>query len=295
MPRTQINRLIEILSIPTFFNQEHDLLRYLIKYLKTTDYTFTVDITGNLYITKGVADIYPCVCAHTDSVHENDDITICEIALKDSTRLIGKTSNGEQCGIGADDKAGVFICMELLEILPAVKVALFASEEFGCIGSQNSDPDFFKNVGYVIEFDCPSFNSVSLYSNGVQLFDKQADFYQTIKPILTEHMGAEPILCHHPYTDVWALKCQYLFSCINISTGYYKYHQDNEYVVVDQVIKAITMGKLCIEALGNKFYELVPSIREAKQYPISARSIAAAAAGAFDLHPSRYKDIINEL
>ncbi|GEM_PF-5829983 len=65
---SQLTRLKEILSVPTYFKQEHGLLRYLIQYLQTTPYKFNMDAFGNLYITKGIAEYYPCVCAHTDSV-----------------------------------------------------------------------------------------------------------------------------------------------------------------------------------------------------------------------------------
>lgn len=264
----QINFLKEILGIPTYFTKEHRLLQYLIKYLRNRPYHIELDIdsTGNLYVTKGSADFFPCVCAHTDSVHSIQDYTIEEITFKDKLRLIGKNSDGYQCGIGADDKAGVFICMELLDQLPNIKVALFAGEEFGCVGSQNAQPAFFKDVAYVMEFDCPANADITHYCNGVQLFEEQGKFYQTIKPILVEHMKKEPTLHRHPYTDVWPLKRMFDFSCINIATGYYQYHQQNEYVIVDEVLTAITMGKEIIQTLGYEKQEFNPSINEIHSY-----------------------------
>ena len=84
MYEAQLRRLKQILAVPTFFNAEHQLLRHLIKFLKTRDYTihYRIDDAGNLYITKGVADVYPCVCAHTDSVQAHTTAT----ALNFSTR-----------------------------------------------------------------------------------------------------------------------------------------------------------------------------------------------------------------
>ena len=43
--------------------------------------------------------------------------------------LIGFNKYGQRSGMGADDKAGVFICLELLERMDNVAVALFAAEE----------------------------------------------------------------------------------------------------------------------------------------------------------------------
>lgn len=267
MDNAQLDRLKKILSIPTYFKEEHDLLRHLVAYLKTTDYVFDIDDFGNLYITKGNADVFPCVCAHTDSVHEHTDIEIHEMTVENEQRLIGRRiSTGYQCGIGADDKAGVFICMELLEIMPTIKVALFSGEEYGCVGSQNSDMKFFENVGYIIEFDCPGSTGITHYCNGLELFQKDGEFYTTIKPILTEQMGTEPILYRHPYTDVWALKRQHPISCINIATGYEKYHMSSEYVVVKNVLNAITIGQKCIEKLGNKIYPFRNGVNESLKY-----------------------------
>ncbi len=45
--------------------------------------------------------------------------------------------------------------MELLKELPNLKVAFFVSEETGCHGSRKADKDFFKDVGYAIQFDAP--------------------------------------------------------------------------------------------------------------------------------------------
>jgi acetylornithine deacetylase/succinyl-diaminopimelate desuccinylase-like protein len=54
----------------------------------------------------------------------------------------------------------------------------------------------------------------------------------------------------HPYTDVYALRTQFNFSCINFSIGYYDYHTRNEYVVIEDVYNGIEMGKKMIESLG---------------------------------------------
>ena len=293
----QLKRLKELLAVPTFFNAEHQLLRYLVKYLKSVDYTvhYTIDVAGNLYITKGVAEVYPCVCAHTDSVQEHTDIEIHEVTYKNILRLIGKHSEGgAQCGIGADDKAGVFVCMELLRQMPVLKVALFAGEEFGCIGSQNSDPEFFKNVGYVIEFDCPGSADVTHYCNGVQLFDEQGDFYGIVKPVLTEAMGREPKLWRHPYTDVWPIKRFHPISCINLATGYYKYHTQFEYVIVDDVLNAVKMGKSCIEALGETTYVFTPPLTEITSYERTISGMRAQYPEVFKIEPELYKNILTE-
>ena len=58
----------------------------------------------------------------------------------------------------------------------------------------------------------------------------------------------------HPYTDVYALRNKFDFSCINFSIGYYNYHTANEYVVVEDVFNGIKMGKEMIDLLGYKLH-----------------------------------------
>lgn len=276
--RIEIDRLKKILSIPTFFREEHQLLEHIITELLETPYDFSMDTYGNIYITKGEADWYPCVCAHTDSVQKYSEINIVETTefsetvdtsrmsptkirrldehFEDKLILYGRDiETDEKRGMGADDKAGVFVCLELLDKMPVIKVALFASEEFGCIGSAMADSNFFKNVGYIMEFDCPENDAITHICNNVELFDVDGEFYSLIEPILLDKMPRKPILYSHPYTDVWELKKMLDVSCINIATGYYDYHRSTEYVIVDEVITAIEIGKSIIEKLGYQKYE----------------------------------------
>jgi acetylornithine deacetylase/succinyl-diaminopimelate desuccinylase-like protein len=62
---------------------------------------------------------------------------------------------GNPTGIGGDDKCGVFACLSLLKELPNLKAAFFVAEETGCNGSLKANKNFFKNVGYGIQFDAP--------------------------------------------------------------------------------------------------------------------------------------------
>ena len=68
----------------------------------------------------------------------------------------------------------------------------------------------------------------------------------------------------HPYTDVYALKQKFDFSCINFAIGYYNYHTANEYVIVEDVYNGIETGKEMIEKLGNVKYPFIPP--ESRQY-----------------------------
>jgi len=135
-----------------------------------------------------------------------------------------------------------------------LKAAFFVSEETGCHGSNKADVNFFMNVGYGIQFDAPGNTMVTEYCMGTKLFDRNGDFFKTCDKVLTENFTNGRIYHSNPYTDVYALKNKFDFSCINFAIGYYNYHTRNEYVVVEDVYNGIETGKKMIQELGYKKY-----------------------------------------
>jgi acetylornithine deacetylase/succinyl-diaminopimelate desuccinylase-like protein len=99
---------------------------------------------------------------------------------------------------------------------------------------------------------------VTEYSMGVRLFDKDDVFFKKCDSVISESFEGRQKYGSHPYTDVYALKNKFDFSCINISIGYYDYHTPEEYVVIEDVFSGIDTGKKMIEELGHKKYYLTP-------------------------------------
>jgi tripeptide aminopeptidase len=250
----KINKLIETLSVPTFSGKEDRMRQYIIDTLNKSGIDNYTDKYGNVYATKGLGEYYPCVVSHIDTVHRIEEYSVHE----DNYTLTAWDENGEQTGIGGDNKAGVFVCLELIERFDVIKAAFFVSEEVGCLGSYLSDPDFFKNVGYAIQFDAPFNNWVSHYSDGVKLFSVDSDFFEKIHVIFEKNLPNYGIksLGYHPYTDVSALKSLYDFSCVNYSVGYYNMHSKREYVSVMDVDLCLNTAIKLIESLGNNLYYL---------------------------------------
>jgi hypothetical protein len=104
---------------------------------------------------------------------------------------------------------------------------------------------------------------------GQVLFDRDSEFFESCDKVLTEGMDNNYMeYMVHPYTDVYALRGKFDFSCINISIGYYNYHTKHEYVVVEDVFNGIDMGKKMIESLGNKLHH-----KKASQYDWRTRNV----------------------
>ena len=257
--------LKEVLSVPTSTYNEDLMIQFLQNWLTEKNIQNYTDSHGNVYATKKIQEVpddfyYPCVISHTDTVHGLGSINIREEQLRNAQgklklSLKAYDDNGGPTGIGGDDKCGVFACLSLLEKMPYLKAAFFVSEETGCHGSRRADKSFFHDVGYAIQFDAPENWMITEKCFGQILFDRNTEFFQACDEVLTEGMIAEDMrYMVHPYTDVYALRGQFDFSCINFSIGYYDYHSKNEYVVVEDVFNGIDMGKKMIEKLGNKLH-----------------------------------------
>lgn len=256
--------LKEVLSIPTVTYQEELMIEFIINWLKENKIPFVVDQHWNIYATKETGEnpegfYFPCVVAHTDTVHPIENINIREMELPNYQKVLKPSlkafnDEGLPTGIGGDNKCGIYACLELLKEMDNLKAAFFVSEETGCHGSRKADRHFFEDVGYVIQFDAPFNWMVSEYSSGVKLFDKSDDFFKICDGVLTESFEGRQQYGSHPYTDVYALRSKFNFACINISIGYYNYHTENEYVVVEDTMNGIETGKKMIEKLGNFRY-----------------------------------------
>lgn len=273
-----ISLLKEVLSIPTKTYQEHRMVEYLVNWLTENGIDHYVDESMNVYATKQTSPelpnnfYFPCVISHTDTVHNIDTINVNEMMLPNAQQqlklsLKAFNDKGQPTGIGGDDKCGVFACLTLLKELPYLKAAFFVSEETGCHGSKKADPKFFENVGYGIQFDAPENWMITEKCFGQVLFDRDTDFFKKIDKVLTEGMVKENMqYMTHPFTDVYALRGKFNFSCINFSIGYYDYHTRDEYVVIEDVFSGIKMGKKMIEDLGYTLHYKKSQVKEYKRY-----------------------------
>jgi tripeptide aminopeptidase len=253
--------LKDVLSVPSKTYNEEKMVQFIVDWLTENGIEHVVDEHLNVYATKTTGPVpdnfyFPCVVSHTDTVHNIDTINVVEEQKTNAQgelklSLKAYNNDGNPTGIGGDDKCGVYACLELLKELPFLKAAFFVSEETGCHGSRKADKSFFSNVGYAIQFDAPENWMVTERCWGTTLFDRKTDFFNECNSILTESFPSNLKYFSHPYTDVYALKELFDFSCINISIGYYDYHTKNEYVVVEDVYNGIEVGKKMIEKLGN--------------------------------------------
>jgi di/tripeptidase len=267
MLQSDLDLLKEVLSVKTKTYREGLMVEYLTNYFTEKGYPFYLDHKNNVYVTKGEAEVFPCVIAHTDTVHNIKPMFVVERMgrrgptyghlpfndTEDRLFLTGVDERGRPSGIGGDDKCGVYTCLRLLEVFDNLKAAFFVSEETGCHGSREADPNFFNNVGYTIQFDAPGNALVTEVCSFVRLFDRNSRFFEIVDATLGQF--GEYDYQSHPYTDISQIKKKFDHACLNLSCGYYNMHSDTEYVDVEDVENTVTVGTALINNLGYQKYD----------------------------------------
>lgn len=181
------------------------------------------DKPGNLYVTKGKSDTYPCIVAHMDQVQERHSKDF--IAYEAEDIIIGfSPKHKEQQGLGADDKCGLWIGLKCLQKFDCLKLAFFVGEEVGCKGSGLANMAFFDDCRFVIEPDRKGSEDLITQIGWTPLCSD--DFLKDIGFKKFGYKETEGMM-----TDIEALKDHGLMlSCINVSCGYYKPHSNEEFV-----------------------------------------------------------------
>lgn len=229
------------------------MMDFIIKELKSIEgVVWTKDAHDNFYAEKGspnAQEYYPCVVAHYDTVHKVlDDKSI----HKSNGHFYGfDHTTLTQCGTGGDDLVGVWTVFELLKHRNVIKIALFAQEEIGCVGSGKANMDFFKNVGYILQTDRKGNGD---FVNKISNIELSSDSWiEHIKPVLSKHKYE---VTDGGLTDVKTLVTKGVGVCTaNMSSGYYRPHTSTEVVSVKDAKNVCSMMNNIIEKCGLTRWE----------------------------------------
>ena len=237
--------------------KEDKMLEFLINWLFANfpKAEVEMDDKGNLYVTKGESETYPCIVAHVDQVqsYHSDDFE----AIETTDIIFGYSKSMRRYeGLGADDKNGVWIALQCLLKYDVLKVAFFVGEEIGCVGSNAADMDFFNDCRFVVQCDRRGFDDIIHTAGSVELCSD--DFlndcgYQFFG--YTKQYGM--------MTDVMTLKRRGLsVACINLSCGYYEPHTDSEFTIKYDLENCLYFVQYIIENCTKVYehkYEYKPS------------------------------------
>ena len=214
---------------------EGEMIVFICKWIDSNIPNAKIDFdwdTGNIYVTKGTSKTYPCIVAHLDQVQEHYPTDFITIETRD---LIFGYSPKERkfCGLGADDKNGIWLALKCLQKFDEIKVALFVCEEVGCIGSSKAKMEFFDDCRFVIQPDRRGSSDLITSISGLTLCSDE--FIKDINPGMFGYNETDGLM-----TDIEQLKENGLdVSCINLSCGYYEPHTDNEYTDKNDLLNCL--------------------------------------------------------
>lgn len=216
---------------------------YIADAIYEAGYDTISDNDGNLICTtKFTGVLFSC---HLDTVHRTDgDIEVCmddfgivtgwhqapPVAKSGMSKEMG--SKRERCVLGADDAAGAYIMLRMIEQgIPGTYV-FHNSEEIGCLGSKAIADTEFSVGGYDLEKDFT--HAIAFDRKGTsdfiynQLGENMAS--PEFSAELISRLSAKGLNYRREFglvTDT-AMYADYVQECINLSVGYYDEHTSAE-------------------------------------------------------------------
>lgn len=239
--------LTDLYRISSPSRKEKEMIRFIVNRLKRMSVAYHIDKYGNIFATKGHAQTYACIVAHTDEVHSKRSAGYEVINFRDTVIFGFDTYKNQFEGIGADDKNGIWICLKCLEEYDDIKCVFFMGEEEGCIGSNYADMSFFNDCRYVLQCDRKGNSDFITSILGIELCSSK--FVKDINLRSHDYKNT-----HGMQTDVATLKQRGLhISCANISCGYYNPHSSEEYTRIVDLQKCLHLVKYIIETCTNVY------------------------------------------
>lgn len=232
MTKEKQDLLQKIIRIPTQAHLHKTLTKFLQKHYKTV-------IQRPEYI-MAEGDIPIALVAHMDTVHKRKPLQI----FYDQEETVMWSPQG----LGADDRAGIFAIVDIIQRGFRPHIIFTTDEEVGGLGAHQliqSFPDCpFAQLKFIIELDRANHNDCVFYECANETF---IDYI--------EHFGfAEDI---GSFTDISVIAPNWKVAAVNLSIGYYNEHSLGEYLVVSELEETIEKVIKILEDKESCYYEYV--------------------------------------
>lgn len=190
-------------------------------------------------------------CAHTDSVHNPRDLTVKQRVAYDPNTATFMVADDKQVDcLGADDAAGCYVLIRMIEAGVPGRYVFFRGEEVGGIGSRfvaEYRQDVLEGITAAIQFDRRGTNSIiTEMACGPTCSEEFA-------LALADALGMD----HEPdptgsFTDT-AVLIGLVPECTNVSVGYEDEHSARETLDWDYVLR---LTQACIDAFSGDGVDL---------------------------------------
>ncbi len=252
--KINLNLLKKLYLIEHSSRNESTMMTFIINYCyKIPGIYLEMDHYNNIFITKNTSnpEIYPCIVAHMDEVHQYKGTK--EIVMKNGLIWAKYKESKKLCGLGADDANGIYIALELLNIIPNLKICFTTEEEIGGNGAYEAsiNTEFFENCQYLIQADRRGKSDLIVHTNGVMITSDL--FLSHIVDICDKYEYSSQ---YGVFTDVGILAPRLSLSGINVSCGYYNEHTVKEYTNIKELENCLNFIHDIVISLKDQIYPI---------------------------------------
>ena len=241
-----------------------------------TPYEPTVDKANNRIITVGDNPKVMFSC-HTDTVHH---LPKRQKIHTDKHGIIHAGSKHSNC-LGADDTAGVYVALGLIDRGIEGTYIFHAGEEIGCIGAKHlaeHEEDFIKSFDISIALDRRG--TQSLVTAQTCMIGASDEFARAFCTAIGMKHSPDP-------TGLWTDNVEYIYmipEIVNLSVGYSGAHSIREKLDSTYLFKLV-------DALAQVNYKDLPIIRDLSQPQGIVDSYYGSYTGKYD-HEDDLEDLI---
>lgn len=216
------------------------------------------DQFGNLFIQIGKSDVM--FTSHLDTA-TSANTTVNHVIVDNIIKTDGKSI------LGADDKAGVTIMLNMIKNNIAGLYYFFLGEEVGCVGSKKTasvqKENKIEGINKVISFDRRGTNSIITYQSSIRCAS------DTFGKALSEQFNLANDTFKYEIDPTGVLTDSFQFisiypECTNISVGYQYEHTFSENQDIEHLDK---LAEACLKIDWNGLpVERDPSVSEYRSY-----------------------------
>lgn len=225
-----LKELIALYKQPSYDQSDIPKIRQIIlDALTPLGYIDTVDSKGNLFMYHPESTCNTLLCAHMDMVKTGEPI--CNV-MQFNGILMGLDKDNNLTSLGADDKNGVWLCMQAAKHSGVRPSLLFVAHEEG---HPHTVDDFIVEYGDALQdYDCclvlDRANANEIIYKG-SYNDYSALLACQFKKCNPDWKFAKGIMCD-------ADRLIKYMPCINLSIGYHNGHSVEEFTIIDELLGA---------------------------------------------------------
>jgi hypothetical protein len=266
----------ELLKIQSHRSNYEAMSNYIIKCLEgSKEVHYTQDEIGNIYVTKGELEIdYPAFACRTNS--EQDIVENYQVLRlgKSHTWMALTETNGKAAtkGIGGDAKCGIYLCLKLIQSLPAVKCMFFVESGKGYKGAMECDLNFFRDCRWLIEFDRKGRGDIVTEANVKDICSK--DFKEKLEK-LGKKYNFQSVKGGKCDASILKVERKLNISAVNISAGFYRPNSQDERIIEKDLMQVLQLSKdIAEEIKETSTHQCTAYYSQASPPPITTENTA---------------------